>query len=57
MLEFIKNNIANIIVVIILLVVTGLVIRKLVIDKRNGKSSCGSSCGNCPMNGSCHKQR
>ena len=24
-------------------------------DKKAGKSSCGCSCGSCPMSSSCHK--
>ena len=25
-------------------------------DRRQGKSTCGGSCGCCPMAGSCHKK-
>lgn len=37
----------------ILVVVVGLVIRKMILDKKNGKSiQCGGNCSNCGRN--CH---
>lgn len=42
------------IVIAILAVIVGLVIRKMIKDKRAGKSSCGCDCGCCSMAGSCH---
>lgn len=44
------------VVVIILAVIVGLVIRGMIKDKKAGKSSCGCSCGNCPMAGQCHSR-
>lgn len=43
---------ATIIVGGILLAIIGLVIWKMVRDKKNGKSSCGGDCAHCKSN--CH---
>ena len=56
MWEWLVENKGTILVVIILAVVVFLVIRSIIRDKKQGKSSCGGSCGSCPMGGSCHKQ-
>ena len=50
------DNAGTILVSLILAaVIVGIVIsiRK---DRKQGKSSCGCSCGSCPMSGSCHRQ-
>lgn len=56
MLEFLKNNAGNIIIIAILAIIVFLIIRKLVKAKQQGKSSCGCGCGcgSCPMSDSCH---
>lgn len=47
-------NLPTVIICIVLAAVLGLVIYKMIKDKRQGKSSCGGSCGSCPMGGCCH---
>jgi len=41
----------------VLVIIVGLIIYKMIIDKKSGKSSCscGGSCSGCGMAGSCHK--
>ena len=56
MWEWITSNIANIVIVVILLAAVGLAAGKILRDRKNGKSSCGCNCGSCPMSGSCHKE-
>ena len=54
MLEWLYNNLANI---LILLAVAGIVVLAIVTmirDKKAGKSSCGCNCANCAMAGKCH---
>jgi len=34
-----------------------LAIRKLVKDRKSGKSSCSGSCGDCPFGGQCHQKK
>lgn len=56
MLEWFSQNIATILISVILLgIIVGIIvtIRK---DKKMGKSPCGGNCGHCPMGGSCHKK-
>lgn len=48
------DNLATIVVGLIVLGVVILVARKLIKDKRQGKSSCGGGCAGCAMNGQCH---
>ncbi|MBO4399926.1 MAG: FeoB-associated Cys-rich membrane protein [Lachnospiraceae bacterium] len=54
MLDWIAASAGTIVVLLILLVIVGLVIRKIVSDRRSGKSSCGCGCEHCAMHGKCH---
>ncbi len=47
--------ISTAVVSLILIVIAALIVRQLIKDKKNGKHSCGGSCGSCPMCGSCHQ--
>jgi len=35
----------------------GMVIVKMIRDKKKGKSSCGGSCAGCPSNCACHHKK
>ena len=52
MLAWITENIGTILISAVLLLVVVLIIRKLVKDKKKGKSSCGCNCARCAMSGS-----
>ena len=54
MLQFIVNNLGNIVVSAILLFVVGGVIYYMVKEKKQGKSSCGCNCSGCAMKGARH---
>ena len=41
--------------VIMLLCAAGLIVRSLIRQKKQGKSSCGAGCAHCAMHGQCHK--
>lgn len=56
MLAWITGNIGTILISAVLLLVVVLIIRKLVKDKKKGKSSCGCNCAHCAMSGSCHQK-
>ena len=45
------------IVIIILALIVGLIIWRMVKDKKAGKSSCGCGCASCPMSGQCHSKK
>ena len=55
MLNWITDNLSTIIVSLVLILIVAAIIRKLVRDKKKGKSSCGCNCAHCAMAGSCHK--
>ncbi len=56
MIAWISQNIATIIVCIVLIAVVAAIIVNLVKNKKQGKSSCGCNCKGCAMSGSCHKK-
>lgn len=51
-----ENNLATIIVSLILLIITAVIIYKLVKDRKQGKKSCGYNCNGCPNSCLCHKK-
>ena len=55
MLNWFTENLSTIIVSLVLVLIVAAIIRKLVRDKKKGKSSCGCNCAHCAMAGSCHK--
>ncbi|MBQ5761623.1 MAG: FeoB-associated Cys-rich membrane protein [Clostridia bacterium] len=54
MLKWIENNIASIIVLLVVAAVISLIVVKIISDKRRGKSSCSCGCGGCALKDSCH---
>lgn len=54
MLTFLQNNLATIVVLLVLLAVIALVICGMRREKKAGKSACGCNCGGCPSAGMCH---
>ena len=46
-MTWLKSNLSTI-------VIMGLIIRSMVRDKKNGKSSCGGNCGGCSGCSACH---
>lgn len=57
MLTWILENIATIIICVVLLAIVAAIIVRIVGDKKKGKSSCGCGCANCPVSGSCHQKK
>ncbi len=53
-MEFILENLASIIVLIVVAVIVGTIVFKLIRDKKAGKCSCGCGCNGCPNSGNCH---
>ena len=47
----------TVLVLAVLLVVVGLIVRGMVRDRKQGKSSCGCGCAGCAMHGSCPAQK
>ena len=57
MLAWIAENIGTILITAALVLIVALIARKLIKDKKKGKSSCGCNCAHCAMAGSCHSQK
>ena len=54
MLEWLKANLATILISLALLAAGVFVVIRMVKDRKKGGCSCG--CADCPMRGKCHKQ-
>ena len=57
MFAWIAENIGTILITAALVLIVALIVRKLIKDKKKGKSSCGCNCAHCAMAGSCHPQK
>ena len=55
MAVWLTQNLSTIVISVLLLLLVGWIIRGMEKIKKQGGSSCGGSCGSCPMGGSCHK--
>ncbi len=55
MLTGIIDNAGTIMVSVLLIGLVALIVIRMRKDKKQGKSSCGASCGCCPMASACHK--
>lgn len=47
MLAWLSANLINIALVAVIVLITGLLIRGMIRDKKAGKSSCGGNCAGC----------
>ena len=56
MLAFLTENLATIIIAVIVIGILAAIIVKMIKDKKKGKSSCGCGCSNCAASEICHKK-
>ena len=56
MLTLIKDNAGTIGISLLLILLVLGILTVLHRDRKQGKSTCGGSCGSCPMGGACHKK-
>lgn len=54
MLQWISANAGTLVLCILLLAVVALIVRSLLRQRKQGKSSCGCNCAHCAMAGQCH---
>lgn len=54
MLEWLSQNVSNILITAGLVLIVGAVVYKMIKDKKAGKSSCGGDCQHC---GGCHPKQ
>ena len=57
MLLWLRENLSTILISAGLLLVVIAIIRSMVKDKKQGKSSCGANCAHCAMHGGCHSKQ
>ena len=53
MFAWLSANLINIVLVAVIVLITWLLIRSMVRDKKAGKSSCGGNCASCGACGGC----
>ena len=53
MLAWLSQNIATILICLVLTLIVGGAIAVIIRDRKKGRSSCGCDCGSCPGCGSC----
>ena len=53
MLTWLLANLINIVLIAVIALITGLLIRSMIRDKKAGKSSCGGNCASCGVCSGC----
>ena len=53
-MAWIMDNMATILVTLVLIGIVAAIVGKMRKDKKQGKSSCGCGCSSCAMHGTCH---
>lgn len=57
MFAWIYQNLATIIISLIIVALVAAIIISMVKNRKKGKSSCGCGCSSCPMSTSCHSRK
>lgn len=57
MFAWIGENLATIVICVILVLMVAAILIRMVRNRKKGISSCGCGCANCPMSGACHSKR
>ena len=57
MMQWLWQNMGNIVVIAFLALVICFAVRSLINDKKTGKSGCSHGCSSCALHGECHKIR
>ena len=57
MLTWLTQNIATILICVVLIAVCALIVARMIKNKKQGKSSCGCGCADCAMKNSCHPKK
>ena len=54
MFSWLADNLATVLISLVLLVIVFFIVRYLLNNRKSGKSSCGGGCAHCACNGSRH---
>ena len=57
MLQWLQNNLANIVIVALLAVIVIMAILQMVLEKKKGRPSCGGNCSSCGACASCKPEK
>ncbi len=57
MMDWLTENGATIAVGAFVAILLGLVVYKMIKDKKNGKNGCGCGCQNCALADKCHTKK
>ena len=57
MLDWFAANLGTILISLFLILILALIVRYLLRQKKDGKSSCGANCAHCAMHGQCHEHQ
>ena len=57
MIEWIRDNLATLLVLSILCIMIIIIVRSLLLEKKAGKRSCGCNCSCCALQGKCHGEQ
>ena len=55
-LDWITHNLSTVLLALGLFCICFAIVRKMIRDKKQGKSSCGCGCSACAMKDMCHSQ-
>ncbi len=53
MLAWLSANLINIVLIAVIVLITGMLIRSMIRDRKAGKSSCGGNCASCGVCSGC----
>ncbi|MDO4563744.1 MAG: FeoB-associated Cys-rich membrane protein [Clostridia bacterium] len=56
MLSYLAENISTVVIAALLIFAVACAIRKMINNKKQGKSSCGCGCSDCALGDKCHKK-
>ncbi len=57
MLVMLTGNLGTIVVALFLVMVVAFIVRTMIRDKKQGKTSCGGNCTQCKMCSSCQRKQ
>lgn len=57
MLAWLSANWGNIVILGVIALIVGAIVFSYIRAKRQGKSTCSCGCGQCAMQGICHRQK
>jgi hypothetical protein len=55
MIAWLSANWGTVVVAAVVVAIVGVVVWRMIADKKAGKSSCGCGCEGCAMKDQCHK--